>query len=184
MKGTQEAPGPDAGGNAGVPGETEHVVTTMLRSDAMILMLARKAIEEGDGSPAAHIAARQHRETLIESALADYYHAAATAERIRDTARRKCEELLAETERAANPQDEAAAQAVRRLRDLLGGIPETAELCGLSAAAVRDLLADRRADQDAIAPGRAAHPAGDLKPAASARGDDHRHRERDHGEHP
>ena len=142
------------------------------------------AIRRAHEAKAARDAARQHRETLIESALADYYHAAATAERIRGTARRKCEELLAETERTANPQDAAAAQAVRRLRDLLGGIPETAQLCGLSATAVRDLLADRPAGHDASAPGQAAPPERNPKSAASAKGDDRRHREPDHGEQP
>jgi hypothetical protein len=48
-----------ASGAEGGPGETEHVVTAMLRSDAIILMLARQTVEEGDGSPAAHIAARR-----------------------------------------------------------------------------------------------------------------------------
>jgi hypothetical protein len=86
-------------------------------------------------------AARRYREAQIESALADYYHAAALAERIRDTGRRKCEELLADAERTAGPQDAAAAHAVSRLRDLLGGIPETAQLCGLTTTAVRDMLA-------------------------------------------
>ena len=101
------------------------------------------AIRRAHEAKAARDAARQHREAQIESALADYYQAAALAERIRDTARRKCDELLAEAERAAEPQDAAAAQAVRRLRDLLGGIAETAQLCGLSTAAVRDMLAGR-----------------------------------------
>ena len=139
------------------------------------------AIRRAHQAKAARDAARQHREALIEGALTDYHQSAAIAGRIRDTARRKCEELLAETERAAKPQDAAAAQAARRLRDLLGGIPETAQLCGLSAAAVRDMLADRQAGQDASAPGQ--RPERDLKPAALARGDDHRHRE-DRGEQP
>ena len=99
------------------------------------------AIRRAHEAKAARDAARQHRETLIESALADYYHAAALAERIRDTGRRKCEELLADAERTAGPQDAAAAHAVSRLRDLLGGIPETAQLCGLTTTAVRDMLA-------------------------------------------
>ena len=92
------------------------------RADAM-----RRAHE----AKAARDAARQQREALIESAL---------AERIRDTGRRKCEELLADAERAAGPQDAAAAHAVSRLRELLGGIPETAQLCGLTAAAVRGMV--------------------------------------------
>jgi hypothetical protein len=119
------------------------------------------AIRRAHEAKAARDAARQHREALIESALADYYQAAAVAERIRDIARRKCEELLAEAERTAGPQDTAAAQAVRRLRDLLGGIPETAELCGLSAAAVRDILASQAGQPDAGDPGKVARPEGE-----------------------
>ena len=112
------------------------------------------AIRRAHEAKAARDAARQHREALIESALADYYQAAALAGRIRDTARRRCEELLAEAERTAGPQDAAAAQAVRRLRDLLGGATETAELCGLTIAVVRDMLAGGT-------PGQAARPEGE-----------------------
>ena len=120
------------------------------RADAM-----RRAHE----AKASRDAARQQREALIESALADYYHAAALAERIRDTGRRKCEELLADAERTAGPQDAAAAHAVSRLRELLGGIPETAQLCGLTTTAVRGMLTDCQDGQpDAGAPGRAARP--------------------------
>jgi hypothetical protein len=115
------------------------------------------AIRRAHEAKAARDAARAHREALIESALADYYQAAALAERIRDTGRRRCEELLAEAERVAEPQDAAAAQAVRRLRDLLGGIPETAQLCGLTAADIRDMLAGRKAGT----PGQAARPEGE-----------------------
>jgi hypothetical protein len=110
------------------------------------------AIRRAHEAKAARDAARQHREAQIESALADYYQAAAIAERIRDTARRKCEEQLAEAERAAEPQDAAAAESVRRLRDLLGGIPETAQLCGLTATGIRDLLAGHRVGRPAQAP--------------------------------
>jgi hypothetical protein len=86
VKGSRPAPEPDAGGDAGVSGETEHVVTTMLRSDAVILMLARKAVEEGSGSPAAHIAARRDldremRELLPWPSGEDYARAAADYER-------------------------------------------------------------------------------------------------------
>jgi hypothetical protein len=119
------------------------------------------AIRRAHLAKAARDAARQHRETLIESALADFYQATAIAERIRDIARRKGEELLAEAERTAGPQDAVAAQAVRRLRDLLGGTAETAGLCGLSANAVRDLLAGHPAGQDAGPPGRAGRPEGE-----------------------
>jgi hypothetical protein len=121
------------------------------------------AIRRAHQAKAARDAARQHREALIESALADYYHAAALAERIRDTGRRKCEELLAEAERAAVPQDAAAAQAVRRLRDLLGGVPETAQLCGVTVAAVRDMLAGQQDGQQAAASGRAARSEGEQR---------------------
>ena len=103
------------------------------------------AIRRAHEAKAARDAARQHREAQIESALTDYYQAAALAERIRDTARRKADELLAEAERAVGPQDTAAAGAVRRLRELLSGITETAQLCGLTTAAVRDILAGRAA---------------------------------------
>jgi len=50
------------------------------------------------------------------------------------------------------PHDDAAARAVRRLRDLLGEIPETAQLCGLTSAAVRAMLAGQ---PDAGVPDRA-----------------------------
>ena len=56
------------------------------------------AIRRAHEAKAARDAARQHREALIESALADYYQAAALAERIRGTARSKCDEVLAEAE--------------------------------------------------------------------------------------
>jgi hypothetical protein len=116
------------------------------------------AIRRAHQAKAARDAARQHREALIDSALADYYQAAALAERIRDTARSKCDELLAEAERTAEPQDQAAAQSVRRLRELIGGTTETAQLCGLSTAAVRDLLAGHQPDQDPRTPRQAAPP--------------------------
>ena len=103
-------------------------------------------------------AARRDREAQIEGALTDYYHAAALAEKIRGIAARKREELLAEAERAAVPHDEAAARAVRRLRDLLGEIPETAQLCGLTAAAVRAMLAGQ---PDNGAPARPDHREGE-----------------------
>jgi hypothetical protein len=80
------APGPDVG-VPGVPGEPEHLVTTMIRSDAMILMLARQALDEGNGSPAAHIAARRDldrevRELLPWPSGEDYTRAAADYERM------------------------------------------------------------------------------------------------------
>jgi hypothetical protein len=120
------------------------------------------AIRRAHQAKAARDAARQHREALIEGALTDYYQAAAIAGRIRDTTRRKCEELLAEGERTAEPQDAAVAGAVRRLRDLLGGATETAQLCGLSAAAVREILGGRQSGQpDDDSPGQAGRTEGD-----------------------
>jgi hypothetical protein len=139
------------------PSGSREQETTMPRRGSARADAIRRAHE----AKAARDAARQHRETLIESALADYYQAAAIAERIRDTARRKCEELLAEAERTAEPQDAAAAQSVRRLRDLLGGIPETAELCGLTVTAIRDLLAGRPDGQRGGTADRAAHSDGE-----------------------
>ena len=120
------------------------------------------AIRRAHQAKAARDAARQHREALIEAALADYYQAAATAGRIRDTTRRKCEELTAEAERTAEPQDQAATRAVIRLRDLLGGVTETAQLCGLTATAVREMLGVRPTGQpDDARPGQAARPEGE-----------------------
>jgi hypothetical protein len=110
------------------------------------------AVRRAHEAKAARDAARQHREALIESALADYFQGTALAERIRATARARCEEMLAEAERTAAPQDAAAAHAVRQLRDLLGGTAETAQLCGLSGAAVRELLAGRQPASAAAAP--------------------------------
>jgi hypothetical protein len=87
MNDPHPAPGLEGDGNAGVPGETEHVVTTMLRSDAVILMLARKTVEEGDASPAAHIAARRDLDREVREFLAwpsgeDYARAATDYERM------------------------------------------------------------------------------------------------------
>lgn len=134
------------------------------------------AIRRAHEAKAARDAARQHREAQIESALTDYYQAAALAERIRDTARCRADELLAEAERSVGPQDTAAAGAVRRLRELLGGITETAQLCGLTTAAVRDLLAGDSArtgetgnSQDADRPAQAGeHPAGGAQPTSES----------------
>jgi len=112
------------------------------RAEALRLALQAKSARD---------TARQHREVLIESALADYYQAAAEAERVRDAARRKAAALLTDAEHAAGPQAAVAANAVRRLRDLLGGITETAQLCGLTVPAARDLLAGRPSSGDSAA---------------------------------
>lgn len=87
MNDTREASGPGAGGGPGAPDETEHYVTTMLRSDAVILMLARKALEEGGGSAGAHIDARRILDRELRALLPwpsgkDYARAAADYERM------------------------------------------------------------------------------------------------------
>jgi hypothetical protein len=84
---------------------------------------------------------RRERETRIEAALTDYYQAVAAADRIRSAAARKAEQLAADADRAAAEPDSAARDAVRRLKDLLGGSAEVARLCGISTATVRELLA-------------------------------------------
>lgn len=116
------------------------------------------ALRRAHAAKADRDAARQLREAQIESALADYYLAAGLAERIRDTGRRKAEELVAEADRAAVPQDAAAADAIRRLRDLLGGVVETAELCGLTTTTVREILSGRPGGRDPGKPGTDGSP--------------------------
>ena len=85
--GPDAAPGAHGDGNVGVPGQSEHVVTAMLRSDAVILMLAHKTVEGGDGSPAAHLAARRDLDLEVRDLLPwpsgeDYARAAADYERM------------------------------------------------------------------------------------------------------
>jgi hypothetical protein len=75
------------------------------------------------------------REAQIEAALADYYQATAEAERIRSDAQHKAEATLAEAEQTAAKPAAATRDAVRLLRDLVGGNAEAAALCGISAAA-------------------------------------------------
>jgi len=84
---------------------------------------------------------RAEREAFIEAALADYYQATAETERIRDTARRRADTLIAAGEQTAAESVAAARDAVRRLRDLLGGNAEVAQLCGITPAMVRTILA-------------------------------------------
>jgi hypothetical protein len=83
---------------------------------------------------------RRVREAEIEAALAGYYLATSQAERIRDNARRRADAMLADGERQAAAPVADAVAAVRRLRDLAGGIAEVAQLCGLTQAAVRGML--------------------------------------------
>ena len=94
---------------------------------------------------AARDQARKLREDQIAAALSDYYLAAGQAQRLRDQARLKADAVLADGEHAAHVPDASAAQAVRSLRTLLGGIDEVAELCDLTPAAVRSLLAAPKA---------------------------------------
>lgn len=84
---------------------------------------------------------RREREKRIEAALTDYYQAVAEADRIRAAARAKAERLAADAELAAAEPDAAVRDAVRRLRELLGGSAEVARLCGISIATVREFLA-------------------------------------------
>ena len=83
MTDTHAGPGPGADGRD----ETEHVATTMIRSDAIILMFARQTVEDGDGSPAAYIAARRDMDREVRELLPwpsgeDYARAAADYERM------------------------------------------------------------------------------------------------------
>jgi predicted phage gp36 major capsid-like protein len=103
-----------------------------------------EAIRRAHEAKAQRDAARKQHEADIEAALADYYQAAEEANRIRSAARRRADATLADAERAATAPDRATRDAVRRLRNLLGGAAEVAELCGIGAAAVRELLAKSR----------------------------------------
>ena len=100
------------------------------------------ALRRAQEAKAERDAQRMLRETQIEAALADYYQATAETERIRSAARRKADATVAEAERAAATPAATAREAVRKLRDLLGGNAEVAGLCGITVSAVRDMLAD------------------------------------------
>jgi hypothetical protein len=84
---------------------------------------------------------RRLLEQRIEAALADYYQATGEAGRIRAAAQRKADGITAAAEQSAAGSVTAARDAVRRLRDLLGGNAEVAELCGITPAKVREYLA-------------------------------------------
>jgi hypothetical protein len=100
-----------------------------------------EALRRAQEAKAQRDAERMRREARVEAALADYYQATAEAERIRAAARRKADGITAEAVKAAARPLAAARDAVRRLRELLGGNAEVAELCGISTAMVRDILA-------------------------------------------
>lgn len=97
------------------------------------IRLAKKAKSARDNERARH-------ESLIEAALADYYEATAKADRIRAAARRKADTIIESAEQNAADSVAAARDAVRRLRELLGGNAEVAQLCGITPAKVREYL--------------------------------------------
>jgi hypothetical protein len=115
------------------------------------------ALRRAQEAKAARDAERLRREKLIEAGLADYYEAAARAERVRAGAQRKADVVLGDAENTAGEHVAAARDAVRGLRDLLGGNAEVASLCGLTASAVRAMLAGGSPDG---APRAAAAPRG------------------------
>jgi hypothetical protein len=100
------------------------------------------ALRRAQQAKAGRDAERVLRERQIEIALADWFEATARAERIGDEARRKAAAVIEAGEHAAAEPAGEAREAVRRLRELTGNTTEAAALCGISVAAVRDLLAD------------------------------------------
>jgi hypothetical protein len=108
------------------------------------------ALRRAQEAKAERDAARIQREAAIEAALADYYQATAAAEQMWSAARNKADATLAEAERATAVPIAAAHDAVRRLRDLLGGNAEVAELCGISTAAVREILSEGQRDDGSL----------------------------------
>jgi hypothetical protein len=106
------------------------------------------ALRRAQQAKAARDAGRLRHEQDIEAALADYFEAIEQAGRIRAEAGRKADHLLADGEQAAEPREQAARSAVRRLRDLTGSAAEVAALCGITASEVRAMLADRPPDPD------------------------------------
>lgn len=124
-------------------------------SRAAALRRAQQAKAERD-------AERALRERHIEIALADYFQATGSAEQIRSDARRKADGVIEAAGQAAAAPQAAAREAVRRLRELTGTNGEVAVLCGITIAAVREMLAvaeavheDRRETGPAPAPGPA-----------------------------
>jgi hypothetical protein len=105
-------------------------------------------------------AERVLRERQVEVALADYFEAVASAERLRAAARRKAGAVLQASEQAAAEPEAAARAAVRRLRELTGSHGEVAALCGLSVTAVRELLAGAGRTGDPAREAQAEAPVG------------------------
>jgi hypothetical protein len=100
------------------------------------------ALERALAATAARDAERLRRERSTQEALAGFFLAQESAQKIREAARIKAEKVLAEAEASANEFDVAAARAVGQLVELgesRGGI---AELTGLTGSQVRQALAD------------------------------------------
>lgn len=98
------------------------------------------ALRQAQQAKAERDAERALRERQIEIALADYFEAVAAAEQIRSDARRKADGLIEAAGQAAAAPQAAASKAVRRLRELTGTNGEVAVLCGMTVAAVREML--------------------------------------------
>jgi len=99
------------------------------------------ALRRAQEAKAGRDSAAARREHQIEAALADYFEAVLQADRLREAARRKADAAAASADRAAAEPAAAAQDAVRRLRELTGSTAEVASLCGLTATAVRDMIA-------------------------------------------
>ena len=99
------------------------------------------ALRRAQQAKAGRDAERVLRERQIEIALADYFEATATAERLRADAQRKADGIVQGAEDAAATPEAAAREAVRRLRELTSSHGEVAALCGITAGVVRDMLA-------------------------------------------
>ena len=87
---------------------------------------------------------RALRERQIEIALADYFEAAERIRRIRQNARHKADGVLAAAGQAEQVPLAIAREAIGRLRELTGSNGEVAALCGLTIAAIREMLAQTR----------------------------------------
>jgi len=127
-------------------------------------MARRARARRADAERQAHAAKaardeeRQEREARIEVALADYYEARARVDGVREAARAKADAALADGERAATEPAAAMHAAIRTLRGLCDTNAEVADLCGLTVAQVRELLAatrtDRNGDGETAVPGQ------------------------------
>ena len=98
------------------------------------------ALRRAQQAKAGRDAERALRERQIEIALADYFEAVATADEVRADARRKADGLIEAAGQAAAAPEATAREAVRRLRELTSSHGEVAVLCGITIAAVREML--------------------------------------------